>query len=130
LGGYSLGFFPVKSVLSRWVKMSACMQTSDNPIPTILLEHLHEWFSLVNGTSGPFILEGHLTPDYYLHFLLDELPLLLEDIPLQASLKLVAAPHFILQVIWYLNWCYRNCQIVRGGLHSWLTHLPEIAYTR
>jgi hypothetical protein len=67
------------------------MQISDNPFPTILLEHLHEWFSLVNDTSGPFILEGHLTPDYYLHFLLDELPLLLEDIPLQASLKLVAA---------------------------------------
>ena len=31
---------------------------------------------------GPFILEGHLTGETYLRFLQEELPQLLEDVPL------------------------------------------------
>jgi hypothetical protein len=52
---------------------------------------------------GPFVFEGHLTADYYLHVLQGVLPLLLEDVPLQAKLNMLlqhngTVPHFSLQV--------------------------------
>jgi hypothetical protein len=54
--------------------------------PTILSEHLHMWYSIINDQLiGPYVLELHLTADYYLHFLQNELSVLLEDVPLQAK---------------------------------------------
>ena len=49
---------------------------------------------------GPFILEGRLTGEAYLRFLQEELPRLLEDVPLNKRGRIYSyfqhdgAPHF------------------------------------
>jgi len=60
---------------------------------------------------GPFILEGRLTGEAYLRFLLEELPRLLEDMPLNNRGRMYfqhdgAPPHFSREVINFLNYCF------------------------
>jgi hypothetical protein len=87
------------------------------------------WCGLINNQLlGPFILEGYLTADYYLHFLQDKLTLLLEDVPLQATLNMwlqndSIPPHFGPQVTQYLNQCYGHCGIHHAGLKENSTSL-------
>jgi len=58
---------------------------------------------------GPFILEGHLTGEAYIRFLQEELPLLLEDGPLNKRGHMYfqhdgAPPHFSSEVRNFLNY--------------------------
>jgi hypothetical protein len=47
------------------------------------------WLALMDDQLiGPFVLERRLIADYYLHFLNDKLPLLLENVPHQARLNM------------------------------------------
>jgi hypothetical protein len=78
------------------------------------------WCGLTgNQLMGPFTLTGHLTPDYHMYFLQDELPHILEDASLQVRLSMWLhydriQPHFSQQVtrvlkrlIWKLLEWYR-----------------------
>jgi len=58
---------------------------------------------------GPFILEDHLTGEAYLRFLQEELPPLLEDVPLNKQGHIYfqhdgAPPHFSCEVRNFLNY--------------------------
>ena len=58
---------------------------------------------------GPFILEGCLTEEAYLRFLQEELPGLLEDVPLNKRGRMYfqhdgAPPHFSSEVRNFLNY--------------------------
>ena len=61
----------------------------DNPHGTVESNYQHRfsvnvWCGVIgNQLSGPYIFPQHLTGDIYADFLLDELPALLENVPLQ-----------------------------------------------
>jgi hypothetical protein len=93
-----------------------CHNTHDHDPNTILLQatsNIAFWctcgFSLINNQlNGLFVLKGCLARDKYLHFLQDELPILFNNVSLQAKLNMPlqhidASPHFGLQVTQYLN---------------------------
>lgn len=60
-------------------------------------------FPTDNKLIGPFICPGHLTQEHLTYFLHDELPQILEDVPLQVRLSMwlqhdSIQPHFHQQV--------------------------------
>ena len=61
---------------------------NENPHVTVesnfqLRFNVNVWCAVLNGQLiGPFILEGRLTGEAHLRFLQEELPRLLEDVPL------------------------------------------------
>jgi len=68
---------------------------------------------------GPFILEGHLTGEAYFRFLQEELPQLLEDVPLNKQGRMYfqhdgAPPHSSREVRNFLNSCFPGRWIGRG----------------
>jgi len=71
---------------------------------------------------GPFILEGSLTGEAYLRFLQEELPQLLEDVPLNKRGRIYfqrdRAPHFLYVVRNFLNYRFPGRWIGRGGPHN------------
>jgi hypothetical protein len=67
-----------------------------------------------------FIFKGRLTGDIYPRFLQDELPPLLEDVPLAIRLRMYfqhdrARPHFSRTVKTHLNYSFPGRWIGRGG---------------
>ena len=64
------------------------MWADENPHATVesnfqQRSSVNVWCVVLNDQLiGPFILEGHLTEEAYLTFLQEELPRLLEDVPL------------------------------------------------
>ena len=86
--------------------VTSCLQTKRNLIATVSIIHtilmcgemriptpllkatfnnvsVSVWCAVLDDQLiGPFILEGHLTGETYLRFLQEELPQLLEDVPL------------------------------------------------
>jgi hypothetical protein len=70
--------------------------------------------------GGLFVLEQHLTAANYLQFPINELLFLMEDMPLDAGLRMFfplgeTPPHFGCQVIACLNQCYRKLWIGHDG---------------
>lgn len=87
---------------------------------------------LYNRLIGPFILPGRLNAEFYLHFLQEELPQLLEDVPLHLRRHLYfqhdgAPPHFSRAVSTHLNQQFPGQWIGRGGPHSWPPRSPDLS---
>ena len=85
----------------------------------------------LNVWRGPYFFEGHWTGPRYLHFLRQELPLLLEDVPLQDRVTMWfqqngAPPHSILPVRNHLNEELPGKWIGRGGPVSWPARAPDV----
>jgi len=79
---------------------------------------------LDNQLIGPFILEGRLTGEAYLRFLQEELPQLLEDVPLNKQGRMYfqhdgAHPHSSCEVRNFLNYRFPGRWIGCGGPHNW-----------
>ena len=81
---------------------------------------------------GPFILEVHLTGEAYLRFLQEELPRLLEDVPLNKRGRMYfqhdgAPPHSSCEVRNFLNYCFPEWWIGRGSPHNWSDRSPGLS---
>lgn len=91
------------------------------------------WCGLLhNRLIGPFILPGRLNAELYLHFLQEELPQLLENVPLRLRQNLYfqhdgAPPHFSRAVSAYLNHQFPGHWIGRGGPHPWPPRSPDLS---
>jgi len=70
------------------------------------------WYAVLDDQLiGPFILEGRLTGETYLRFLQEELPRLLEDMPLNKGGRMYfqhdgTPPHFSREVRNFLNYLF------------------------
>lgn len=92
---------------------------------------LNVWAGIVNGMLiGPFILPDRMNGLDYLHFLQNNLPELLEDVPLEIRQSMWflhdgAPPHFRREVRDYLNNEFPNRWIGRNGPISWPPRSPD-----
>ena len=85
---------------------------------------LNMWCCVIGGhLIGPYIFPQHVTGDIYANFLQDELPTLLENVPVQTQQTYYqhdgAPPHFSQVVRQYLNHKFPNWWIGRGGAQNW-----------
>lgn len=93
---------------------------------------LNVWAGIVgNELIGPFFLPPRLNQQNYLNFLTNELPGLLEDVPLVLRRRMWfmhdgAPAHFALNVRQFLNETYGNRWIGRGGPNSWPARSPDL----
>ena len=77
-------------------------------------------------------MEGRLTGEAYLRFLQEELPRLLEDVPLNKQGRMYsqhdgAPPHSSREVRNFLNYRFPGRGIGRGGPHSWPARSPDLS---
>jgi hypothetical protein len=102
------------------------MWSHDNPHETSVTKlqkrfSVNVWCSLLgNKLTGPFVFDNNLTGNIYEVFLRNELPGLLEDIPLMIRSQMYfqhdgAAPHYTRHVREYLNESFPNRWLRRGG---------------
>lgn len=83
------------------------------------------WCGILGGRIiGPFIFENRLNGATYLTFLRDELPILLEDVPLAIRRNMFfqhdgCPAHFSVNVQEFLNLTFPNRWIGRGSLFPW-----------
>jgi len=80
---------------------------------------------------GPYIFPQYLTAGNYASFLQNELPALLENVPLQTRRQMYyqhdgAPPHFSQDVRQYLNHKFPNRWLDRGGAQNWPPHSPYL----
>lgn len=93
---------------------------------------LNVWCGIIhNQLIGPFFFDERLTGELYTNFLRNELPTLLEDVPLLIRPEMIfqhdgAPAHFSRQARQYLNEAYPNRWIGRGGPHSWPPRSPDL----
>lgn len=89
------------------------------------------WAGIVGDTLiGPFILPRILNGDTYLNFLQNELPALMEDVPLHVRQQMWfmhdgAPPHFRVTVRDYLDTVFPNRWIGRAGPIAWPPRSPD-----
>jgi len=86
---------------------------------------------LGNRLIGPFVFDSNLTGNTYEALLRNELPGLLEDIPLMIRSQMYfqhdgAPPHYTRHVREYLNESFRNRWLGRGGPVAWPPTSPDI----
>ena len=86
---------------------------------------------LGNKLIGPFVFDNNLTGNAYEVFLRNELPGLLEDIPLMIRSKMYfqhdgALPHYTRNVRDYLNESFPNRWLGRGGPVAWPPRSPDL----
>lgn len=108
----------------------------NNPYPTFENNYQHRysvnvWCGLLNNQLiGPYITEGQLTGNYYLYFLQNELPLLLEDVPVKFRAKMwlqqEGTPYFYGQVTEYLNYTFGKRWIGYGAPQAWPPRSPDL----
>jgi hypothetical protein len=84
-----------------------------------------------NQLIGPYIFPQRVTGDIYAIVFQDELPALLENVPLQTGQRMCyqhdVAPHHCSQVIrQYLNHKFPNQWIGRGDAHNWPPQSPGL----
>lgn len=90
------------------------------------------WLGVIDAhLIGPYFLPLRLTGESYLNFLQQELPGLLEDIPLQLRQHLWfmhdgAPAHFSINVRNHLDTVYPNRWIGRGGTEHWPARSPDL----
>lgn len=93
---------------------------------------INVWAGIVDEfLIGPFVLPRKLNGRSYLNFLRDNLPLLMEIVPLAVRQRIFfmhdgAPPHFSLLVRAYLNETYHNKWIGRGGPIAWPARSPDL----
>lgn len=109
----------------------------ENPHATVesCFQHrfsINVWCGIIdNHLVGPFIFEGRLTGNEYLMFLQNNLPELLENLPLITRQQLIfqqdGAPiHFARGVRNYLNATFGNNWIGREGPINWPPRSPDL----
>ena len=84
-----------------------------------------------NRLIGPFVFDNNLTGNTYEAFLRNELPGLLEDIPLMVRSQMYfqhdgAPPHYTRHVREYLNEFFPNRWLGRGGPVAWPPRSPDL----
>ena len=77
-------------------------------------------------------MEGRLTRETYLRFLQEELPRLLEDVPLNKRGHMYFQrdgdpPHSSHDVRNFLNYCFPGRWIGRGSPHNWPARSPDLS---
>lgn len=93
---------------------------------------LNVWIGIIGDhLIGPFFLPGRLNGNFYCNFLQNDLPLLLENIPLQLRQQMWymhdgAPAHFSILAREHLNRAYPNRWIGRGGPQFWPPRSPEL----
>ena len=93
---------------------------------------MNVWCGLLgNKLIGPFVFDSNLTGNTYEVFLRNELPDLLEDIPLTIRSQIYfqhdgAPQHYTRHVREYLNKSFHNCLLGRGGPVAWPPRLPDL----
>lgn len=109
----------------------------ENPHWTQQIDHQHRWSlnvwcGIVDGQiNGPYFFDGTVDGPNYLQFLQNELPVLMEDVPLATRQRAWfqqdgAPPHFARVVRDYLNIHFPNRWIGRGGFVSWPPRSPDL----
>lgn len=113
-------------------------QWSDENPHAFVETHFQERFSvnvwcgmIDNHLLGPVILPHRLTGPRYLQFLENELPPLLEDVPLATRMRIFfqhdgAPAHFSRLVTQYLNVTFPERWIGRNGPVSWPPRSPDL----
>jgi len=86
---------------------------------------------LGNRLIGPFVFHNNLTGNTYEAFLRNELPCLLEDIPLMIRSQMYfqhdgAPPHYTRHVRDYLDESFPNRWLGRGGPVAWPPRSPDL----
>jgi len=86
---------------------------------------------LGNMVIGPFVFDNNLTGNAYEVFLRNELPNLLKNIPLKIRRQMYfqldgVPPHYTRHVRDYLNECFPNRRLGRGGPVAWPPISPDI----
>jgi hypothetical protein len=90
------------------------------------------WCSVIGGQLiGPYIFPQRLSGEIYSSFLQDELPAILEDVPLQTRWQIYyqhdgVPPQFSQVVRQYLNHKFRNRWIGRGCTQNWPPRSPDL----
>lgn len=93
---------------------------------------LNVWCGILNGRIiGPFFFERRLSGENYLEFLINDLPILLEDIPIQNRLDMWyqqdgCPPHFAANVRHYLDAAFPDRWIGRGSIFPWPARSPDL----
>jgi hypothetical protein len=93
---------------------------------------INVWCGLINDVLvGPYIIEGNLNKDTYYEFLLNQLPTLLEDVPLEARANLWfqhdgAPPHSSRQARELLQQRYGQRVIANNGPVNWPARSPDL----
>lgn len=93
---------------------------------------LNVWIGIIgNYLIGPFILPNRLNGPAYRQFLEEELPLLLEDVPLLVRNRMWfmhdgAPAHFSVEAREFLNNTFNNRWIGRGGPQPWPPRSPDL----
>jgi hypothetical protein len=91
------------------------------------------WCGIIgNLLIGPVVLEDRLTSQRYLRFLQEELPLMLEDVPLLTRQEMWlqqdgAPPNFGRQVTAFLNQHFPDRWIGRGGPVPWPARSQDLS---
>lgn len=109
----------------------------ENPHATIATRHQRQfhiniWAGIIGShLLGPIVLPPRLNGQLYHEFLLEQLPLILEDVDLQTRLNMWfmhdgAPPHFSLMAREHLNNAYPNRWIGRGGPIPWPPRSPDL----
>lgn len=109
----------------------------ENPHAVAENRHQHQfslnvWVGIIeNFLIGPFFLPARLTGQVYQEFLENELPVMLEDVPIQLRQQMFflhdgAPAHFSLVARQYLDITYPNRWIGRGGIHPWPPRSPDL----
>lgn len=90
------------------------------------------WIGIINNRLiGPFFLPNRLNGEYFLHFLQEELPVLLEDLMLNVRQRLRfqldgCPAHYSRPVRNWLNIHYPERWIGRGGPVAWPARSPDL----
>lgn len=93
---------------------------------------INVWCGIIGGRIiGPYFFDQALTGNRFLDFLRNDLPVLLEDVPLETRqnmfLQLDGCPaHFSLNVREHLNQEYAGRWIGRGSLFPWPARSPDL----
>ena len=110
----------------------------ENPHATVesnfqLRSSVNVWCAVLDDQLiGPFILDGRITGEAYLRFLQEELPQLLEDVPLDKRSRMFfrhdgAPPHSSSGVTNFLNYRFPGRWMGRCGPHHWPTRSPDLS---
>jgi Helix-turn-helix domain (DUF4817) len=113
------------------------MWAENNPHAIIEGRHQHQfsvnvWAGIIgNILVGPHFFPNRLNGDVYYNFIRDDLPELMDAVPLRTRLLMWfmhdgAPPHFAIAVRNYLNQQYPDRWIGRGGPHQWPARSPDL----
>ena len=93
---------------------------------------MNVWCGMLgNRLIGPFVFDNNLTGNTYEAFLRNELPRLLEDIPLMIRSQMYfqhdgAPPHYTIRVRELLNELFPNRWLGRDGPVTWPPRSPDL----